>query len=273
MALTVTATPNTAPVATNDTGYTTQQNTALQITAASLLANDTDANGDPLTITGVSAPSGGTATFNAQTNTVTFTPTAGYTGAAGFTYAISDGRGGTSSATVSLNVTTPPPATQSLFASNSTPAIITDNDPNSVELGMRFTASTAGTITGIKYYKGSGDVGTHTGTLWSSTGTLIATATFTNETASGWQTVNLSQEVAIAANTTYVVSYHSKGFYSASSNFFNADVSNGNLTGLSSTASGGNGVFGYGPSGTFPTESFAATNYYVDVVFRPQLTS
>ncbi|KQZ93241.1 hypothetical protein ASD64_19110, partial [Mesorhizobium sp. Root157] len=70
----------TAPVATNDSGYTTQQNTALQITAASLLANDTDANGDPLAITGVSQFSNGTAVFNAQTNTVTFTPTAGYTG-------------------------------------------------------------------------------------------------------------------------------------------------------------------------------------------------
>ena len=48
-------TPNEAPVAQNDSGFSTVQNTALQISASALLANDTDPNGDPLTITGVSA--------------------------------------------------------------------------------------------------------------------------------------------------------------------------------------------------------------------------
>ena len=78
---------------------------------------------------------------------------------------------------------------------------------------MRFTSSSAGTITGIKYYKGANDTGTHTGSLWSSTGTLLATATFTNETASGWQTVTFSNPVSITAGTTYVASYHSNGHY------------------------------------------------------------
>ncbi|WP_244484440.1 DUF4082 domain-containing protein [Mesorhizobium sp. Root552] len=260
--------PNTPPVATNDTGFTTQQNTALQITAASLLANDTDANGDPLTITGVSAPSNGTATFNAQTNTVTFTPTAGYTGAAGFTYAISDGKGGTSSATVSLNVTTPPPATQSLFASNSTPAIIADNDPNSVELGMKFTASTAGTITGIKFYKGSQNTGTHTGSLWTSTGSLMGTLTFTNETASGWQSATFNTPIQISAGQTYVVSYHTNGFYSANNNYFTAPVTNGPLT-----APVNAGVYAYGSSSVFPTSTWNASNYWVDVMFNGQLAA
>ena len=39
--------------------------------------------------------------------------------------------------------------------------------------------------------------------LWSATGTLLATATFTNETASGWQQANFSNPVPITAGTTY----------------------------------------------------------------------
>src|SRR5690606_24191349 len=161
--------PNQAPVAQNDSGFSTVQNTALQISASALLANDTDPNGDPLTITGVSGATNGTVSFDAQTNIVTFTPATGHTGAAGFTYAISDGRGGTASANVALNVTQP---TQSLFAANATPAILSDPEAKSVELGMKFTSSVAGSVVGVRFYKGLQDTGTHTGSLWTSTGTL-----------------------------------------------------------------------------------------------------
>src|SRR5262249_48093683 len=102
------STANTAPVAANDNGYTTYSNTALSLAAASLLANDNDADGDPLSITGASGGVNGTVTFNSQTNTVIFTPNSGYVGAASFTYSISDGHGGTSSATVNLTVNAQP---------------------------------------------------------------------------------------------------------------------------------------------------------------------
>ena len=92
-----------------------------------------------------------------------------------------------------------------------TPATITQNDPNSVELGVKFQAATTGTITGIRFYKGPQNTGTHVADLWSATGNLLATATFTNETASGWQQVNFSNPVAITAGTTYVASYHTNG--------------------------------------------------------------
>src|SRR6202012_3793705 len=93
---------NHAPVAGNDSGLSATQNTPFAVTASTLLANDTDPDGDALSITGVSGGVNGTASFNAQTGMVTFTPTTGYTGAASFNYAISDGRGGASSATVGL---------------------------------------------------------------------------------------------------------------------------------------------------------------------------
>jgi hypothetical protein len=263
---------NTPPVAVNDPGYSATTNTALVIEASSLLANDTDADGDSLTITGANGAVNGSVAFNSQANTVTFTPTANYTGAASFTYAISDGRGGTASAQVSMTVA-PQSTTQSVFAANSTPTVISVNDNNPVNLGMKFQADTAGWISGIKFYKGATNTGAHTGYLWSSTGTLLGTATFAGETASGWQSANLSQEVQIQANTTYVVSYSTNGRYSVTNNFFTGDVTNGNLRALSSALSGGNGVYAYGASGLFPASTYNSSNYYVDVAFRQQLAA
>ncbi|BCH27589.1 DUF4082 domain-containing protein [Mesorhizobium sp. L-8-3] len=266
------STTNAVPVANNDNGYVVTSNTQISLAASSLLANDTDADGDTLAITGVGNATNGTVAFDSNSNIVTFTPTAGYTGPASFTYSISDGAGGASSAMVNMTVN-PPETTQSLFSPNGTPTTVTVNDSGGVELGMKFQADVAGWITGFKFYKGPQNTGPHEAHLWTSTGTLIASATFTNETASGWQSVTLPQEVAIQANTTYVVSYHSNGFYSASPGFFDTEFSNGNLTALSSGSSGGNGVYAYGASGLFPTNTYNATNYYVDVAFRPQLAA
>ena len=238
-----------------------------------MLANDTDPDGDALTITGVSNGANGTASFNAQTNTVTFTPNSGYTGPASFTYAISDGRGGTASASASLNVNAPSASIVSLFSSNPTPSVASVNDPNSVELGFKFQASSAGDITGLRFYKGPSNTGTHVAHLWTSTGTLLATATFTNETASGWQQVNFATPVTITPGTTYVASYHTSGNYAADPNLFSSAVTNGPLTAPSSAASGGNGVYAYGSGSLFPTSSFNATSYGVDVLFRPQLVA
>ncbi|QFU17874.1 DUF4082 domain-containing protein [Microvirga thermotolerans] len=263
------STVNRPPVASNDSGYSTTANTALAIPATSLLANDTDPDGDPLSITGVSAPSNGTVAFNAQTNTVTFTPAAGYTGQAGFTYTVGDGRGGSSSASVSLNVTAPGSGPVSLFSPSATPAVLSDTDPSSVELGMKFQTSAAGTVSGIKFYKGSGDTGTHQGRLWTASGTLLGTVTFSNETASGWQTATFANPISLTPGATYVVSYHSNGHYASTSNFFASAATNGPLTAPSSSASGGNGVYAYGTSALFPTASYQATNYWVDVLFNP----
>src|SRR5262249_51223854 len=118
------------------------------------------------------------------------------------------------------------------------------------------------------FYKGPQNTGAHVAHLWSATGTLLATATFTNETASGWQQVNLPNPIMIAAGTTYVVSYHSDGDYSADSNYFTGTHNNGSLTALASGESGGGGLYAYGTGAIFPTNSFNASNYWVDVVFN-----
>jgi hypothetical protein len=154
----------------------------------------------------------------------------------------------------------------SVFAANATPAQITVQDASAVELGMKFTADVSGNVTAIRFYKGPNNTGSHVGDLWSSSGQLLGTVTFSSETASGWQQASFAQPVAISAGTTYVVSYHTNvGFYSADGGYFTAAANNPPLHGVANNASG-NGVFAYGAD-QFPTSSFNATNYWVDVVF------
>src|SRR5204863_8989787 len=99
-------------------------------------------------------------------------------------------------------------------------------------------------------------------------GTLLATATFTSETASGWQQVAFAAPIAITANTTYVASYHTNaGNYGVDGAYFaSAGVDNAPLHALATGVDGANGVYVYGAS-TFPTQTYNTANYWVDVVF------
>ncbi len=261
-----------SPVANNDSGFTVDENGSITISAATLLANDTDPSGLPLTVTGVSNPTNGVVSFDANAKTVTFTPNAGHAGAASFSYTVADSSGETAAATVALNVNDTGTIV-SLFSPTSTPAITTVNDPNSVELGFKFQTTTAGEIIGLRFYKGAENTGTHIAHLWSSSGTLLDSATFTNETATGWQQVNFSNPIAVTVGTTYVASYHTSGYYSADPNLFATAQTNGPLTAPASSSSGGNGVYAYGSSSLFPTNSFNSTSYGVDVLFKAQLAA
>ena len=99
----VTVTPvNDAPVAGDDTGVT-QEDVPVTFTAAELLANDSDVDGDALTITSVGPSTNGTAVLNAD-GSVTFTPTADFNGTASFVYTVDDGNGGSDSATVTMTI-------------------------------------------------------------------------------------------------------------------------------------------------------------------------
>ncbi|MEG4633613.1 cadherin-like domain-containing protein [Microcoleus sp. AR_TQ3_B6] len=95
-------TPTNQPPVANPDSATTAQNTAVTIAASTLLANDTDPNGDRLSLTGVSDAVNGSVTFS--DGNVIFTPSTNFTGDASFNYSISDGQGGTSSAIVNVAV-------------------------------------------------------------------------------------------------------------------------------------------------------------------------
>ena len=138
-------------------------------------------------------------------------------------------------------------------------------DTSPVALGLRFQASSDGTISGVRFYKETDNTGTHTGSLWSASGTLLATGTFTGESASGWEELDFSTPVPVTAGTTYVASYHTDaGHYAFTSGGLSSAVTNGPLTALAA-----GGVYGYGPDGTFPSNTFNANNYWVDVVYSP----
>jgi hypothetical protein len=95
-------TPTNQPPVANPDSATTAQNTAVILEASTLLANDTDPNGDSLSLTGVSNAVNGSVTFS--DGNVIFTPSTNFTGNASFDYSISDVQGGTSSANVSVAV-------------------------------------------------------------------------------------------------------------------------------------------------------------------------
>ena len=172
-------------------------------------------------------------------------------------------------------------ATASQFPSNIWPSTAVpglpqgDSDDQPVELGVKFRSAVDGRITGIRFYKATSNTGTHVGNLWTTNGDLLATATFANETESGWQQVIFSTPVAISANTVYVASYHTDtGHYCADAGYFSEhSQDNYPLHALADGESGGNGVYSYGASSSFPDQTWLAANYWVDVVFvSPVLT-
>ena len=136
-----------------------------------------------------------------------------------------------------------------------------------LELGVKFTPSVNGVITGVRFYKQGAMSGTHTGRLWQIDSTPITSVVFSNETGSGWQTMQFTTPVNVTAGQTYVASVTmGDGRYIATSNYFTSDVTNGPLTAPSSANAGGNGVFNT-TGGGFPAQSFGAANYWVDVMF------
>ncbi|WP_263357909.1 DUF4082 domain-containing protein [Acidicapsa ligni] len=160
-----------------------------------------------------------------------------------------------------------------IFGSN-IPSNLDSADPYAVEVGVKFRADADGSILGVRFYKATTNTGTHIGHIWTDSGQLLGTATFTNETASGWQQVNFTTPIAATANTVYVASYFSPvGHYSADSFYFQqSGADDPPLHGLQNGVDGGNGMYFYGATGGFPTATYNSTNYWVDVIFSSSNT-
>lgn len=158
-----------------------------------------------------------------------------------------------------------------VFAGSDTPANPATNDPNGIEVGMKFQATRDGSITGVRFYKGAGNTGTHIGNLWTSTGTNLATVSFSGESSTGWQTATFATPVHVTAGTTYVASYFTPtGNYASTVHYFAVNhFASQYITGLADGDDGANALFRYGGSSAFPTGSGNAANYWVDVTFTP----
>lgn len=163
----------------------------------------------------------------------------------------------------------------SIWGSSTTPQNQDNEDPGSVELGLKFRADADGSILGVRFYKAPTNTGTHVGHLWSETGVLLGTVNFSSESASGWQQANFSSPIAVTANSTYTVSYFApNGHYSSDGNYLaEAGVDAPPLHALANGVDGANGVYNYtNTPGVFPTQSYISSNYWVDVVFTSSNT-
>ena len=221
------------------------------------------------TVTGAGGASvAGSVSFNGANTVATFTPSAALSAGVTYTATVSGAQNGsgvsmtgpfTWSFTTAAAVTCP----CSVWGPGAPAGAVEASDASPANLGVQFRASTGGFVTGVRFYKTAGNTGSHVGSLWSSTGTLLATGTFGGESATGWQTLTFSSPVAVTAGTTYVASYHTGvGRYALTTSGLASAVTNGPLTALA-----GGGVYAYGSGNAFPSNSWNASNYWVDVVY------
>lgn len=219
-------------------------------------------------VTFASSAVSGTFTPAATVTPVNGVATATFTPSASGATTISANSTGLTGANANLTVSSLPSGSgQSLFTIQ-TP--VNDNLTDGVpyELGMKFRVARTGRIAAIRYWRSSNDTGVHVGRIWSANGTLLASTTFTSESASGWQEQALSTPLNVQADTTYVVSVNIAAYYPYTANGLATSIVNGDIQ---SVADGNNGVFG--PAGTFPSGSYNNSNYFRDIIFVPDTTA
>ncbi|RSM56838.1 hypothetical protein DMB66_32715 [Actinoplanes sp. ATCC 53533] len=275
---TTSAADTTAPTVTGTSPAAGATGVLATTAVSATLSEAVQAGTAAVAVTASAGAVAGATAYDAATRTVTFSPASALAASTAYTATVSGARdtAGNTMNPFPWSFTTAAaggsgcPCT--IWPATAAPATASVNDDSAVEVGVRFRTSTAGYISGLRFYKGASNTGTHTGSLWTNTGTRLATVTFTGESGSGWQAATLPSPVAVAANTTYVASYHTDaGFYSLTGNGLASAVSRGPLTALANGANGANGVYRYGAS-AFPTNSYQASNYWVDVVFDTTAT-
>ena len=228
-----------------------------------------------LSLDGPGGPVASTVVEDTGARTITLTPDAPLDALTQYTATVSGGIDlvGEPMSPVSWSFTTtgaPGVLPTTLWTSADVPAGPSIADPNPIELGVRFTSEVDGIVNAIRFYKGPLNTGQHVGRLWDINGNILGTATFTNESATGWQEAPLDPPVTIAKDTVHVVSYYApNGGYAATGDQFNGvSVERGPLEAPASEAIDGNGVYRYGAGGGFPTSSYNETNYWVDLVME-----
>src|SRR6185312_17414468 len=101
--------------------------------------------------------------------------------------------------------------------------------PWTYELGVKFTVDQPMLLSAVEFYKSDQETGSHTGTLWSASGTKLASVVFQNETASGWQKQNLASPLSLQPDTTYVVSVDADSVFGFTQSGLAAQINNGPL--------------------------------------------
>lgn len=166
--------------------------------------------------------------------------------------------GGTST---QLSPTHPPIACRATLFPNDVPQTTASGAGSTWEQGVEFSSSLAGKITHIKFWKAPGEPsGNHVGRIWTASGGLLRTASFINETSSGWQTAEVSPSLSISANTRYKVTYNIHSVVAKTFNVF----ANGPLNRPPFTIYGASFC---SPAGCFPTTG-STSNLFADIVLN-----
>lgn len=156
-----------------------------------------------------------------------------------------------------------------LFSTSVRPAVKAASNTRSVELGVRFSSSSPGRVTGLQFYRSKKQKGAYVGTLWSNTGTALGRLKFPKSSTVGWQTAAFPTPITVVPGRTYVASYHaSHGGQAVTRNAFKTAYTSGALT-----VPKNGGVMVFAGRSKMPTHSYKASNYLVDVVFVPAETS
>ncbi len=270
---------NDAPVAVDDS-LNASEDTPVTYAAADLLGNDSDVDGDTLTIASVTAGSGGTVVLNGD-GTVTFTPDAAFVGAATFTYSITDGALTSNTATVTVNVGAvnhAPVAFNDLLAtSRDTVAIFSaaqllDNDSD-MDGDTLVIASVSSGTGGSVVLNGDGTV------IFTPDTNFVGQASFTYTVTDGAQTSNTAtvtvnvtavNDAPVALDDVRSASEDSPVTFSAAQLLGNDSDANGDSLAIASVSSGAGGSVVLNPNGsvTFTPDA----NFQGPATFSYQVT-
>lgn len=134
-----------------------------------------------------------------------------------------------------------------------------------VTLGMRFTSDVPAYVTSIRYYKDASNTGSVRVELWTATGTLLRSQSYTPPPGAGWQDVPLVPPVPIAANVDYITAYNTSTGFSYALNYFDGGpIDNPPMHAPQNTPTRPNGVYNFGSPGIFPTNNYFGASYFVD---------
>jgi hypothetical protein len=147
---------------------------------------------------------------------------------------------------------------------------VADDTRNGLEVGVRFQTSHEVAITGVRIYRY--DPSTIRGSLWDSSGELLARGTFGPGPTSAWQDMEFASPVTIEPGRTYIASYFTpKTRYAFEYGYFtNAGRTVGPITALQATSAQPNGIHCYDDAacGSFPVRAFRDSTYWVTPLWR-----
>jgi hypothetical protein len=151
------------------------------------------------------------------------------------------------------------------------PGANTQANNTPLTLGVKFWSTQSGTLSGIRFYRGTTSPHGYVARLYSAAGGLLGSVTLAHELSPvpGWQEATFAAPISISPNTTYVAALYlpSGTTYQRVPYELAQGVTSGPLTAPANSAVGGNGVYSSGSA--FPRSAWESANFFVDVLFTP----